>query len=329
MNRILPLAVLAVIGASACKKQDAEDRPVPGTGTGTGSASGSAEARAPDAGKVAEAVVDAAPASDLLPHPFLWKAEKDGKAVYLLGTIHIGVEPARLPPLVWDRLAAAKAFAMEIDIASVNPMDLLKPRKDGKTVEEDLGPEHWKKLQDRLGPAVAQSMNGLESSLIAELLQVQLLPPTTPMELALIEKAKAAKLQMVYLEKAELQQALLEKWFDTRMLKEMLDNFDEMKEQSTELKAAYEAGDAARVEALSSDEEGWLESGRTQKELDQMNEDLLFGRNASWIPAIEKLAADGTDAFIAVGVAHLLGDKSVLDLLAKDGYTITRLEVPK
>ena len=30
---------------------------------------------------------------DPLPHPLFWKLEKDGKTTYLLGTMHIGIDP--------------------------------------------------------------------------------------------------------------------------------------------------------------------------------------------------------------------------------------------
>ena len=37
---------------------------------------------------------------------------------YALGTIHLGVDPeSRLPPVVWDKLDAARAFAMETDLS--------------------------------------------------------------------------------------------------------------------------------------------------------------------------------------------------------------------
>ena len=53
---------------------------------------------------------------------------------------------------------------------------------------------------------------------------------------------------------------------------------------------------------------------------------VLFDRNANWIPAIEKLLADNQQDLIVVGAAHLAGPGSVLDLLAKAGYTVTRVQ---
>jgi len=53
---------------------------------------------------------------------------------------------------------------------------------------------------------------------------------------------------------------------------------------------------------------------------------LLLDRNANWVPKIEKLLADNEQDVIVVGAAHLAGPGSVLDLLAKAGYTVTRVQ---
>jgi uncharacterized protein YbaP (TraB family) len=55
-----------------------------------------------------------------------------------------------------------------------------------------------------------------------------------------------------------------------------------------------------------------------------MMEEMLYQRNASWIAEIEQMHAQG-GGFIAVGAMHLLGKRSVLELLAARGYKITRI----
>ena len=58
-----------------------------------------------------------------------------------------------------------------------------------------------------------------------------------------------------------------------------------------------------------------------------MMEELLYKRNASWIDAIDELhRADS--AIVAVGAAHLIGKRSVLELLSARGYKITRVTGP-
>lgn len=61
-------------------------------------------------------------------------------------------------------------------------------------------------------------------------------------------------------------------------------------------------------------------------EFARMEDQLLIARNRNWIPVIEEAAQDHDRIFIAFGAAHLIGDEGVLNLLAQDGWTITRLD---
>jgi uncharacterized protein len=53
--------------------------------------------------------------------------------------------------------------------------------------------------------------------------------------------------------------------------------------------------------------------------------ELVKDRNARWVPALERLLGDGRHYLVVVGALHLVGDDSVVALLAKRGYTVTRL----
>jgi uncharacterized protein len=53
---------------------------------------------------------------------------------------------------------------------------------------------------------------------------------------------------------------------------------------------------------------------------------LLYDRNQNWVPQIERLLQDNREDLIVVGGAHLAGPGSVLDLLGKAGYTVTRIQ---
>ena len=53
---------------------------------------------------------------------------------------------------------------------------------------------------------------------------------------------------------------------------------------------------------------------------------LLTNRNANWVTAIEGLLKDNHDDLIVVGAGHLAGDGSVVDLLAKAGFTVQRIQ---
>ncbi len=58
------------------------------------------------------------------------------------------------------------------------------------------------------------------------------------------------------------------------------------------------------------------------KDLAAFNESLLDKRNMAWAERIDSLMKDGKNLFIFAGVAHFVGEGSVLELLKAKGYTV-------
>lgn len=259
--------------------------------------------------------------------PLLWAAHKDGKTTYLLGTMHVGFDAEKqLPGWVWDKVRAAKSFAIETDISDP-ALSNAGLRRDGRTLRNELGEEHWAKLERLLGVPTARATLNMTPGAVTSLLELKGMPPAMPMDLVLLGEAESADKKVVFLEPAALQIALLTKWLDARALKELIDERTAGKQTSKELLAAYLAGDIVRIEELGTDREAFLKSGRPAAELDAMMEEMLYRRNASWIAAIEEMHAQG-DAMVAVGAMHLIGERSVLALLEARGYQIERVKAP-
>ena len=88
--------------------------------------------------------------------------EKDGKTSYLLGTMHLGVDPTtRLPDIVWQKLDASPTFAMETDLSEPAKLDVMRARRRRRCKE--LGDEYWKKLEDALGAGEARAARSASS----------------------------------------------------------------------------------------------------------------------------------------------------------------------
>jgi len=322
--------VISLAGMAACKKSEAPStQPATQPVVAPGSATAPATATAPD-GAAPQAAADPwskpASAKDPLAKPFFWSAAKDGKTSYFLGTMHMGIDAeTRLPPIVWDKLDAAPAFAMETDLSDAS-LASLGTRAHG-TLRDDLGPDYWQKLERAIGAQMAAGINGMKPMIAATLLSLQHLPKTAPMDGVLLGRAMNQKKRIVYLEEAKLQAAILEKHMNLKALKLMLDTQDQSATQTQEMLAAYAAGDAdALVRITEAQRADALAHGFTGAEYEQQMDDLLYKRNASWIEPIEKLHAAG-GGFVAVGTLHLVGKDghSVLELLQKRGFQIERV----
>jgi uncharacterized protein YbaP (TraB family) len=70
-----------------------------------------------------------------------------------------------------------------------------------------------------------------------------------------------------------------------------------------------------------------VKAGYSNAELDAMDEELVFARNRSWIPQLEKLF-EQSGVFVAVGADHLIGNKGVPALLEARGMKVKRLTPP-
>jgi uncharacterized protein YbaP (TraB family) len=261
-------------------------------------------------------------ASGPLRHPLLWSAEKDGHTTYLFGTMHAGIDATqRLPPVVWSALDAAPAFAMETDLDD----NTAAPPPATGSLRAELGDDYWRKLEAALGPETAHDIEHLRPMIAAALVSLRGLPRTPQMDRVLSARAAGEHKPVVFLEPASHQLELLARWMDLRALKLMLDELPTGERHARAMLDAYVAGDERKILALSDNERGEaLRHGYTAAEYDQEMADLLYDRNASWIAPIERLHASG-GGFVAVGTLHLVGERSVLDLLNHRGYRVTRV----
>lgn len=318
MKRGLGLLVMMVslVGTTAACKQasKSQEPPPPSPKVEAGSSSGSA----------ADPWKQEAAKKDPLKSILFWKAEKDGKTTYLLGTMHMGVDPeTRLPQIVWDKLDAAPVFAMEADIADPKLAKMMAREKG--TLKDDLGPEYWAKLEAAVGASMARMMENMPPMAAAALMSLKNLPKTAPMDGVLLGRATRQNKKIVYLEEGALQATLLAKYMDLRSLKMMIDRHEAGKAQSLAMLDAYLAGDPDTILKVTTDEEkDAIAYGYTKQEYAEQMNDMLYKRNDSWIAGIEALHAQG-NGFVAVGALHLIGPRSVLESLEKKGFKITRL----
>ena len=273
----LVVTLLALTGIAGCKKAPPPS-PQP---SGSSMVAPSTPSGSAVAANAADPWHMVGPKRDPLKRPMFWSVTKDGKSTYVLGTMHIGIDAeARLPQIVWDKLDAAPAFAMETDLTA--PAILGMGQRTGGSLRDDLGPVYMKKLEDILTPDVVRGIDGMKPMIAATLLSMRGLPMTTPMDGILLGRAINQKKQLVYLEAASTQAALLEKWMDIRTLKMMIDSPDKGLTMAKQMLAAYIAGEDETLLTLAESQKAdQITAGFSEADYDRSMDDMLYRRNAS------------------------------------------------
>lgn len=135
--------------------------------------------------------------------------------------------------------------------------------------------------------------------------------------------ARAAKKEVHALESYEFQ---IELMYNSNPIEEeikslmcTLDNFDKAIEQLNCLTEAYLNQNAEEIEKSL-----YMSKEIECSDFEAIN-NLIYKRNATWIENMPKIMK-GKPTLFVVGAGHLFGDKGVLKLLQKAGYTIKAVE---
>lgn len=280
----------------------------------------------------------AEPADDAPPPAWLWEVSHEGSAPsYVLGTMHIGVLTSRaLPPPLDEHLYGARAVVMEIDPREAARM-LTAPGPRRRVARREmldraLPPQTWALLSAELAGIVpADVLRAAPPGLIVQhLRQVRMAEveaqdegrvpvrgaaSSARLDQSIFEWAVSSGRPVVALETPEQAMtalAAVSSGSALDALRSLIDEAEAARTASRALRAAYLGVDEAQLMAL------LAESGADFREI------LLLGRNRAWMERLIPELEQGS-AFVAVGLAHLLGDDSVLAMLAERGFTIRRV----
>ena len=263
----------------------------------------------------------------------IWIAEGDTNRVYLLGSIHVLRETDHpLPGAVEVVYDDAERLVMEIDMDDIDPLAALQVLMSRGVLEGDMT------LQDIMGPeAYAQA----RASAAEINIPMELLDKTKPwlaavtvqemimmrvgfkaehgIEMYLTSKATADGKPITGLETVEQQLGFLDSLPTETQISWLLQSIAEAQNLETlvdEMVVAWRSGDVKFLEE------------KLLFEMDaypELRDAILVDRNKSWVEPIMALLDDSDDYLIVVGVAHLVGDNGVPDLLSKQGVRIKQL----
>lgn len=260
-----------------------------------------------------------------LSNTLLWKVS--GKSLkepsYLYGTIHaICMEDMVFTSATLRALDNTQQLALEIDVTDPQlPVKMQKGMmmKDSYRLQELLSTADYHLLatyfMDSLGIDLS-GMQQLEPIFLSSLVYTKLLGCVPrSYEIQLSQMAANQRMTVQGLETIEEQLQVFEKigyQKQAKMLFRTIEDYQELKEAYWNMIVSYKNQDLTSLFHVISD---------VQFGIKEFEELMLTDRNQKWIPRMEQLAKE-KPTFFAVGAAHLPGNKGLIALLRRRGYTV-------
>jgi uncharacterized protein len=244
--------------------------------------------------------------------PLLWRIQRTGgAAVWLYGTIH-DMGAGDVPAAAWSALDQVSVFASELGDLEPDRRQLTELARLpwGQVLDRMLPADDWWDLVTAMAGAMSEDelRHARPWFALLRLRSHVARSPRPSMDVALTERARARGIAVEALESWQQQAAALSTGVTVADLSAAIRARSTIVCQLARLRWAYAAGDLAELTRM------LVTPGRTE---------LLDERNRRWLPQIERYLA-GRDAFIAVGLGHLLGDGGLLATLERAGYVVER-----
>ncbi len=259
----------------------------------------------------------------------LWKIERPGqnpaqKPSYLFGTIHIA-DPrvTNLPASVQQIFDAAQSFTMELIFDGDGLLHMAETMffNDSRTLEGVIGATRFAEVQKAFSARGVPTgdLNRKKPWVIAMLLST---PPQqgVPLDLQLQLRATLQNKPTHGLENMREQIAVFNDMSMDDQVAILDSTLREYREADKLLEAmvqAYVARDLMRIMGMMG-----APTERDRLLYESVTERLLVNRNARMLERMRPRLDEG-NAFIAVGAAHLAGERGLLYLLEKSGYRVT------
>jgi uncharacterized protein YbaP (TraB family) len=262
--------------------------------------------------------------------PAMWTVERGDKKLYLFGSIHL------LPPQTqWKReeidraREASQVFVFEAPLdeggqAMLQFVEDGGKLKNGETLKEVLTPElhadmekaAWKvqyppKLLAPLRPWLAAVYLELYAYLKAGFSSYY------GVDHVIEQEAKERGAEFAYFETVAEQLGYFAK----------LDRKSEVAYLTVTVKGVLEEPDLpfdllnAWAEGRTGDLARLVDEGF--KDVPRLRSDLIVARNRKWVPRLRQMLASEKTHFVTVGVGHLVGKDSLVEMLRAKGYKVT------
>lgn len=245
--------------------------------------------------------------------PHFYKIEYFGKTSYLLGTYHWGVSLDEFPNEIAEKAASAETLVIEIlasphelgdNLFCESDMDYCLIREAQKAPGSPLDRKYIKALKPFIKPKVARKMNSFFELSFPSNAWPALISEGGSLDFRLTLAAKRRRQRIVDLEDARIRNDA------DNYAKEMGERMASFPKLYDLAKDVYD-GDLSWYENIARE----LADYRAGKIfMDSESSYSLAYRNEAWVPRLLEELKKG-DAFIAVGIGHLYGNKGLIRLL--------------
>ncbi|MFP8843891.1 TraB/GumN family protein [Shewanella baltica] len=261
--------------------------------------------------------------------PPFYQVQWQGKSAYLLGSIHIGrADFYPLPTQIETALGKAKGLVVEVDMNKADSNALLRQYGRADKTKGLDWQSRDKQTVESMTPYCAATANVCQSiqsfapwlqATQVNLIRYNNLGYSTDYGVDMRLMARHAALPVYQLETAESQFQLLAS-FDSQaqwsMVREAISTSDA---DLLSLIAAWRSGNEAELDSIMQEQMGG--EGDTE-----MLEKILWRRNHVMADGIIKLMGSTeitSPLFVVVGAGHVVGDKSVVQLLEQAGAKVS------
>jgi uncharacterized protein YbaP (TraB family) len=265
------------------------------------------------------------------PNSLLWKISGNGLArpSYLFGTIHmICQEDALLSDSMKEAIRNSDGIYLEVNMSNLFEMvGVLRKMqmRDDTTLADLLSKKDYEKVKtyfEEKGSMIPFATLQTYKPLLAASMLMESgtsCPSPKAMEEVIMAEAKDSDKKIKGLESMAFQMSIFDS-IPYKLQAEQLVKYVENSEtgktddarEYDKLLDAYREQDLKKLEALTT----------SDASISAYSDILLYNRNRNWVEKLKILMIDKS-LVIAVGAGHLPGEKGVINLLRKAGYTVT------
>lgn len=262
-----------------------------------------------------------------------WKVENGKNTSYILGSVHVGnALQYPLADTIENAFYDSKNLALELDLNNPN-IDIQKILQysmlSGDTTLQDLMPDSTykliqEKLQSFINPLFINKYRPWFAIIAIQQNEMQQAGYTSEDGIDKYFARKAEKFNKKIIELEELEDQLkILSMFDKQPNEYLHYTLKEIDNTKSLMHKMYKAWNEGNLQSLEEFVKGQSEEF---PELDKLMEEILFKRNIKMAKKIDEIIESGESCFIIVGSAHLIGNKSIIDILNRSGkYNIDRI----